>query len=297
MQLSTTARRAVAGAALALPIVVAVPGVAFAGDDDNYGGPGGHGHHHGGNGGDCGDQTAVQGGSLVDVVAGVNPAANVGNILNLFGAQAQNAQAGSNTNGGIQQAGCGTGGQHAFQAGDLVGAVLGVDPAANVGNIGNVGGTQLQNAQAGSNTNGGIQQAGGDERGRHESGRHHRGGGDQVAAQGPSLIGITAGVAPALNVGNIGNIGGTQVQNAQTASNTNSGVQQSGGDERGRHESGRHHRGGDADQVAAQGPSLIGVTAGVAPALNVGNILNLFGTQAQNAQTASETNSGVQQAH
>jgi len=164
----------------------------------------------------------------------VNPALNVGNILNVFGTQAQNAQSTNNTNSGIQQFGCGDGrGQGAFQAGDLVSALVGVNPAANVGNIGNVGGTQIQNADAQNNSNSGIQQVAS---GRHErgdddrrGGRHHRGGndgGDQTAVQGPNLIGITADVSPALNVGNILNLGGTQLQNAEANNNTNSGVQQ-----------------------------------------------------------------------
>ncbi|GAY08230.1 hypothetical protein [Pseudonocardia sp. N23] len=260
MQITKTARRAAVGAVIALPLVLGVPGVAFAGDSGghgghgnggghNGGGHGGHdggghgghdggGHDGGGNGGgrgdDCdGSQTAAQGGGLADVTAAVNPALNVGNILNLFGTQAQNAQANNNTNSGIQQFGCGDGGQGAFQAGDVVSALVGVNPAANVGNIGNVGGTQIQNAEATNNTNSGVQQVAS---GRHQSGdddrrggRHHRGGndgGDQTAVQGPKLIGIDADISPALNVGNILNLGGTQLQNANAANNSNSGVQQ-----------------------------------------------------------------------
>ncbi|MGD9988751.1 hypothetical protein [Pseudonocardia sp.] len=272
MQITKTARRAAVGAVVALPLVLGVPGVAFAGGNGhggghsggyNGGGHGGGGHGHGGghnggghnggghggheggghggggNGGgrdnDCDtSQTAAQGGSLADVTAAVNPALNVGNILNLFGTQAQNAVADNNTNSGIQQFGCGDGrGQGAFQAGDLVSALVGVNPAANVGNIGNVGGTQIQNAEADNNTNSGIQQAAS---GRHQrgdddrrGGRHQRGGhdgADQTAVQGPNLIGITADVSPALNVGNILNLGGTQLQNADANNNTNSGVQQ-----------------------------------------------------------------------
>lgn len=276
MQITKTARRAAVGAVVALPLVLGVPGVAFAGDNGGHGGShngghnggghggghnggghggghnggghngGGHGGHEGGgngggghNGGgrdnDCDtSQTAFQGGSLADVTAAVNPALNVGNILNVFGTQAQNAQSTNNTNSGIQQFGCGDGrGQGAFQAGDLVSALVGVNPAANVGNIGNVGGTQIQNADAQNNSNSGIQQfaSGRHERGDDDrrGGRHHRGGndgGDQTAVQGPNLIGITADVSPALNVGNILNLGGTQLQNAEANNNTNSGVQQ-----------------------------------------------------------------------
>lgn len=294
MQLSKTARRVVAGAVLAVPMAVAAPGLALAGNGSDGGhghgghghgghGHGGHGHGGHGHGGGCGgaDQTAFQGGSLVDLVAGVNPATNIGGILNLA-PNNQRAVTANNTNGGIQQSALGCGAdQRAFQAGDLVSGVLGVSPATNVGGIASLA-PNNQDAVSANNTNGGIQQLGG----RHESGRHHRGGdADQTAVQGGSLIGITGEVSPATNIGGIGNLAPNN-QRAVTANNTNSGVQQSA-------EGGRHH-GGD-DQWAAQGPSLLGVDLGVNPATNVGGILNLAPND-QGAATANNQNSGIQQA-
>ena len=285
MQLSKSARRVVAGAVLALPLAVAVPGFAFAGGGHDGGGHDGGNHgggNHSGGHGDCrdgADQTAIQGGSLADVVAGVNPATNVGGILNLA-PNKQNAVTANNTNGGIQQSALGCGAdQRAFQAGDLVGAVLGVSPATNVGGIASLA-PNNQNAVTANNTNGGVQQSA-------EGGRHHGGGdADQTAVQGGSLIGITGDVSPATNIGGIANLAPNN-QNAGTANNTNSGVQQAA-------EGDRHH-GGDADQTAVQGPSLLGVDLGVNPATNVGGILNLAPNN-QNAGTANNQNSGIQQA-
>ena len=131
----------------------------------------------------------------------------------------------NNTNGGIQQSGVGCGtDQRAFQAGDLVSGVLGVSPATNVGGIASLA-PNRQNAGTANNTNGGIQQIAS---GNHNSGRDGRhGGADQTAVQGGSLLGITGEVSPATNIGGIANLAPNN-QNAGTANNQNSGVQQAG---------------------------------------------------------------------
>ncbi|MFC5996388.1 hypothetical protein ACFQE5_19470 [Pseudonocardia hispaniensis] len=209
--MSKTARRVVAASALALPIAVAAPGLASAGTGHDDHGHRGHGHRcHGG------DQTAVQGGSLIDLLAQVNPAANVGGILS-FAPVEQNAVADSDANSGIQQFGgtCG-GGQESFQAGDLVSGLLQVNPAANVGGIANFAPVE-QNAVADSDANSGIQQFGGN------GGHHH--GGDQTAVQGGDLIGLDLQVNPALNVGGIANFAPVE-QNATASGSQNSGIQQ-----------------------------------------------------------------------
>ncbi|MHA6796312.1 hypothetical protein ACVGVM_22775 [Pseudonocardia bannensis] len=277
MQMSTTARRVVAASALALPIALASPGLAGATTGPDHDDDWGHGHCHGA------DQDAFQGGSLVDVLAQVNPATNVGGILS-FAPVEQDALAGSSANSGIQQLGgnCG-GGQEAFQAGDLVAGLIQVNPATNVGGIANFAPVE-QNAEADSDANSGIQQDGGyyGGKGGHKGGGHH-GGGDQDAFQGGSLVDVNGQVNPATNVGGIANFAPVE-QNAEADSDANSGIQQ---------DSGRHHlRGGDQD--AFQGGSLIGLDLQVNPATNVGGILN-FAPVEQDAEADSSSNSGIQQ--
>ncbi|WP_147201094.1 hypothetical protein [Pseudonocardia asaccharolytica] len=210
--MSKTARRVVAASALALPLAMAGPGLASAGTGHDD-----HGHRGHGCGG---DQTAVQGGSLIDLLAQVNPAANVGGILS-FAPVEQNAVAGSDANSGIQQFGgpCG-GGQESFQAGDLVAGLLQVNPAANVGGIANFAPVE-QNAVADSDANSGIQQFGGNSGSHH--GHHH--GGDQTAVQGGDLLGLDLQVNPALNVGGIANFAPVE-QNTAANGTQNSGIQQ-----------------------------------------------------------------------
>ncbi|WP_214366490.1 hypothetical protein [Pseudonocardia sp. H11422] len=283
--MSTTARRVVAASALALPIALASPGLAGATTGHDHDDDWGHGHCHGA------DQDAFQGGSLVDVLAQVNPAANVGGILS-FAPVEQNALADSSASSGIQQfSNCG-GDQEAFQASDLVAGLLQVNPAANVGGIANFAPVE-QNAVATGDANSGIQQGGYDDdrhHGGHKDGGkdrgkdrgHHHGGGDQTAVQGGDLIGVTGQVNPALNVGGIANFAPVE-QNAVATGDANSGIQQ-GGD----------HGGHGDDQTAFQGGSLLGLDLQVNPAANVGGILN-FAPVEQNALAGGSSNSGIQQ--
>jgi hypothetical protein len=259
---TSTALRLVAAGALGLPLTLGIAGVANAApahggssgcaDGGHSGGGhsggghsgGGHdGHDGGGHGGpgsggsDRGGQVASQGGSLVDALAQVDPALNVGGILN-SGDVHQTARTANSANSGIVQSrGPGSGGQHSFQAGDVVSALLQVDPAVNVGGIGNSGDVR-QVAVAGNSANSGIAQSGG-RSGGHEGGHgrdhggrgHDHGGGHgssrggQYAAQGGDLIGLDLQLAPALNLGGILNSGDVH-QTAASKNTSNSGISQ-----------------------------------------------------------------------
>jgi hypothetical protein len=265
----TRTARIVAVSALGVPLALAGTGVAQAGES----------HHDSGKG----RQTAVQGGSLLGLLGQVNPALNVGGILSK-GSVDQKAYSASSANSGVQQSGGqgkhgghgGSGKQTAVQGGDLVGGLLQVNPAANVGGIGNSGWVH-QNAYSASSANSGVQQSGG--QGKH--GHGHDASGGQESFQAGDLVSGLVQVNPALNVGGILNSGDV-TQTAYTDSSANSGVQQSSG-----------HRGG-GDQKAAQGGSLLGLNLQVNPAVNIGGILS-SGDVHQSAASTGSSNSGVQQ--
>ncbi|WP_181780963.1 hypothetical protein [Pseudonocardia pini] len=259
--LSTSALRLVAAGALGLPLTLGVTGVANAET--------GHAHEHGH---DCGHpgggQRAVQGGDVVGALAQVNPALNVGGILN-SGPVTQTAYAASPANTGIQQSGGhGHGGQRAAQGGNLVGALAQVNPALNVGGILNSG-PVTQTAYAASPANTGIQQSGG---------HGHGPSGGQESFQAGDLVEALVQVNPAVNVGGIAN-SGPVTQTAHSDSAANSGIQQSGG-----------HGGGS--KRAAQGGGLLGLNLQVNPTVNIGGILSSGGVS-QNAVAASGANSGI----
>ncbi|MCE3556366.1 hypothetical protein LWC33_33605 [Pseudonocardia sp. RS11V-5] len=270
---TSTALRLVAAGALGLPLTLGVAGVANAapahggssgcadeghsggghsdggqhggghsggghsGGGHSGGGHSGGGHSgggHGGHGSDGGRQIAYQGGSLVGALAQVNPALNIGGILN-SGDVHQVAGSANSANSGIEQSrgwgGPGSGGQQSFQAGDVVSALLQVDPAVNVGGILNSGDVR-QTAVTGNSANSGIVQDGG-HGGGHGGGQDggHGGGhgssrsGGQHAAQGGDLIGLDLQLNPAVNIGGILNSGDVR-QTAVTENSANSGISQ-----------------------------------------------------------------------
>jgi len=179
---------------------------------------GGQGHGHGHGHGHGGSQKAVQGGDLVGALAQVDPALNVGGILN-SGPVSQTAYSASSANSGVQQhGGPGSGGQESFQAGDLVDGLVQVNPAVNVGGIGNSG-PVTQTAYSAGSANSGVQQSGG-----HGGGHGH--GPSQKAARGGSLLGLNLQVNPTINIGGILS-SGSVTQNATSTGSSNSGVQQS----------------------------------------------------------------------
>jgi hypothetical protein len=253
----TRTARIVAVSALGVPLTLAGTGIAQAGE----------GHHAA-----PAKQTAAQGGSLLGLLGQVNPALNAGGILSK-GSVNQKSYAASQANSGIQQRG-GHGAQQAVQGGDLVGGLLQVNPAANVGGIANSGWVH-QNAYSASSANSGVQQSG--------SGSDcHDSSGGQESFQAGDLVSGLVQVNPALNVGGIANSGDV-TQTAYSDSSANSGTQQSG--------SGHGHGG---SQKAAQGGSLLGLNLQVNPAVNVGGILS-SGDVHQTAAATSSDNSGIQQ--
>jgi hypothetical protein len=257
--LSTSALRLVAAGALGLPLTLGVTGVANAET--------GHDHGH-----DCGHlgggHRAVQGGDVVGALAQVDPALNVGGILN-SGPVTQTAYSASSAATGVQQSGGhGHGGQRAAQAGSLVGALAQVNPALNVGGILNSG-RVTQTAVAAGSANSGIQQSGG-----------HGPSAGQESFQAGDLVEALVQVNPAVNVGGIAN-SGPVTQTAYSDSSANSGIQQSGGPAGG-------------SKRAAQGGGLLGLNLQVNPTVNIGGILSSGGVS-QNAVAASGANSGVQQ--
>ncbi|GAA4557969.1 hypothetical protein [Pseudonocardia xishanensis] len=170
---------------------------------------------HGGHGHRGGRQTAVQGGDVVGVLAQVNPALNVGGILT-SGPVTQTAYSANHANSGIEQHdGPGSGGQESFQAGDLVGGLIQVDPAVNVGGIGNSG-PVTQTAYTDGSANSGVQQSGG---------HGHGHDGSQRAVRGGSLLGLNLQVSPAVNIGGILS-SGPVTQNATATGSSNSGLLQ-----------------------------------------------------------------------
>ncbi|MCF7553366.1 hypothetical protein [Pseudonocardia sp. WMMC193] len=270
----TRTARIVAVSALGVPLTLAGTGVAQACETHHDSGPG--------------RQTAVQGGSLVGLLGQVNPALNVGGVLSK-GSVDQKAYSASSANSGVQQSGGhGSGRRTAVQGGDLVGALLQVNPAANVGGIGNSGPVH-QNAYSASSANSGVQQSGGSGHGHGGHGGHDASGGQESFQAGDLVSGLVQ-VNPAVNAGGILNSGDV-TQTAYSNSSANSGVQQSGsGGHGGGHGGG--HRGGS--QKAAQGGSLLGLNLQVNPTVNIGGILS-SGDVHQSAASTGSSNSGVQQ--
>lgn len=258
----TRTARIVAVSALGVPLTLAGTGVAQAGEYHHDSGPG--------------RQTAVQGGSLLGLLGQVNPALNVGGILSK-GSVNQKAYSASSANSGVQQSGGhGSGRQTAVQGGDLVGGLLQVNPAANVGGIGNSGWVH-QNAYSASSANSGVQQSGGS-----GHGHGHDSSGGQESFQAGDLVSGLVQLNPAVNAGGILNSGDV-TQTAYSDSSANSGVQQSG--------SGGH---GGGSQKAAQGGSLLGLNLQINPTVNIGGILS-SGDVHQSAAATGSSNSGVQQ--
>ena len=282
MQLSRTARRAIAATALAMPFAAAVPALAYATTPSHDGGKD-EGHHGGGHGDDCdgGGASAFQGFGLLGLIAQVNPATNVGGILNFDDVNQGNEQ-NQTANSGIAQTGC-LGGSEAFQAGDLVAGALQVNPATNIGGILNFDDVNQGNEQNQS-LNSGIQQTGGN---GHNGGGHNGGGrhaSGLEAVQGGDLIGITGQISPATNIGGIGSFDEVNQGNEQNQT-ANSGIAQTGGNGGGRH---------SAENRAAQGGSLLGIDLQISPATNIGGILNFDDVNQGNEQNQT-ANSGITQ--
>ncbi|MCE0765660.1 hypothetical protein LWC35_22535 [Pseudonocardia kujensis] len=252
---TSTALRLVAAGALGLPLTLGGAGVAnaapahgasdgCAGAGHSDGGHGGHsggghsgghdgghhdgGHHDGGHGGPGhggagrAGQVAYQGGSLVGALAQVNPALNLGGILS-SGDVRQVAGSANSANSGIEQSrgwgGPGSGGQQSFRAGDVVGALIQVDPAVNVGGILNSGDVR-QTAVTENSANSGTVQNGG-----HGGGHGSSRSGGQYAARGGDLIGLDLQLDPSVNVGGILSSGDVR-QTAVTQNGANSGIAQ-----------------------------------------------------------------------
>jgi len=208
--LSTPALRRVAVGALGVPLTLGVTGVAEA---------------------TAPAQSAVQGGRLADVLGQVDPTLNVGGILS--GPVKQTATStNSATSGIVQQQSSSSsssshghhcsaghdlsGGQRSFQAGELVGALVQVNPTANVGGI--ASGPVDQRASATNVATSGIAQ--------QESGGSHSEGASQRAAQGARLLGLNLQVNPTLNVGGI--LSGPVSQQADATNIATSGIYQNG---------------------------------------------------------------------
>ncbi|NMH96268.1 hypothetical protein [Pseudonocardia acidicola] len=195
--MSTTARRVAAVSAMTVPLAFVATGLANAGES--------HGH-----GGHCSGPVAAQGGGLVGLDAGVSPALNLGGVLN-GGPVSQQAVQVDQSNSGVQQEG-GCGGAEAFQAAHLVDGVLKVNPALNVGGIGN-GGPVSQSAVQVDRSNSGVQQLGGG---------HGHGG---FASQERGLLGLGLEVSPSINLGGILS-GGPVAQSGVQSDAGNSGIVQ-----------------------------------------------------------------------
>jgi hypothetical protein len=210
--LSTPALRRVAVGALGVPLTLGVTGVAEA---------------------TAPAQSAVQGGRLADVLGQVDPTLNVGGILSgpvkqtatstnsatsgIVQQQSSSSSSSSSSHGHHCSAGHDlSGGQRSFQAGELVGALVQVNPTANVGGI--ASGPVDQRASATNVATSGIAQ--------QESGGSHSEGPSQRAAQGARLLGLNLQVNPTLNVGGI--LSGPVSQQADATNIATSGIYQNG---------------------------------------------------------------------
>jgi hypothetical protein len=210
--LSTPALRRVAVGALGVPLTLGVTGVAEA---------------------TAPAQSAVQGGRLADVLGQVDPTLNVGGILSgpvkqtatstnsatsgIVQQQSSSSSSSSSSHGHHCSAGHDlSGGQRSFQAGELVGALVQVNPTANVGGI--ASGPVDQRASGTNVATSGIAQ--------QESGGSHSEGASQRAAQGARLLGLNLQVNPTLNVGGI--LSGPVSQQADATNIATSGIYQNG---------------------------------------------------------------------
>lgn len=197
-----TARRIATVGALSVPLVIGSAGMAFAG---GYG-DGGQDKDR-----DCGPSSASQEGGLLGLDAAVDPALNVGGVLN-EGPVSQHTKKLDASNSGIVQSGCGAG--EAVQVDDLVGLGLDVSPSANIGGIGNSGPVEQSTVDV-DESNSGVLQSG--------SGEGGHGGGH--ASQKGGLIDIDAAVNPSLNIGGILSSGAVS-QSTTSVDQGNSGIVQ-----------------------------------------------------------------------
>lgn len=196
------ARRIATVGALTVPLALGSAGMAFAGD---YG-DGGHGKDR-----DCGPSSASQEGGLLGLDAAVDPALNIGGVLNDGPVEQQTTKL-DKSNSGIVQSGCGAG--EAVQVDDLVGLGLDVSPSANIGGIGNSGPVEQSTADV-DESNSGILQSGSD--------GHGPGGG--YASQKGGLIDVDAAVSPSINIGGLLSSGSVS-QSTADVDKSNSGIVQ-----------------------------------------------------------------------
>lgn len=192
-----TTRRAVAATALAVPLTVAGAGLASASDDHDHPYPGATAVQDGGligvvdlgvdpavnvggilnngpvfqqnlqadgsnsgimqTGFGAGGFDAFQAASLVEAAIGVDPAVNVGGILNSGPVQQFNHQVDGSNSGIVQSGGHGGGGGTAIQQGGLLGLDASVSPALNIGGILSGGGVYQGNVQQDGSNSGIVQ--------------------------------------------------------------------------------------------------------------------------------------------
>lgn len=163
---------------------------------------------------------------------------------------------------------CGT--SVAQQKGGLLGLDAAVDPALNLGGIGNDGPVSQQSTKL-DKSNSGITQSG---------------CGDAEAVQVDDLAGLGLDVSPSANVGGILNSGPVE-QSTTDVDQSNSGITQDG--------SGKGSgKGTDGDAIASQKGGLLDVDAEVSPQINIGGLLS-SGPVSQDTTSVDKSNSGVVQ--
>lgn len=145
-----------------------------------------------------------------------------------------------------------------------------MNPALNLGGIGNDGPVSQQSTKV-DKSNSGITQSG---------------CGDSEAVQVDDLAGLGLDVSPSANVGGILNSGPVE-QSTTDVDQSNSGVTQDG--------SGKGSgKGTDGDAIASQKGGLLDVDAEVSPQINIGGLLS-SGPVSQDTTSADQSNSGVVQ--
>ncbi|MFP5068506.1 hypothetical protein ACLFMI_02400 [Pseudonocardia nantongensis] len=154
----------------------------------------------------------------------------------------------------------------AHQKGGLLGADAAVDPALNLGGIGNDGPVSQQSTKL-DKSNSGVTQSG---------------CGDLEAVQVDDLVGLGLDVSPSANVGGILNSGPVE-QSTTDVDRSNSGVTQDGSG-----------HGSDGDAIASQKGGLLDVDAEVSPQINIGGLLS-SGPVSQDTTSVDQSNSGVVQ--